>query len=711
MLNYLLTMKKLFLYYFIFLFSLLSIFSSGIIDSIDGFQYLAVARHIYYKGEPTSPPYDYAERKNIHMSMVTGKDGKSYSLTGLGFSLAYLPAVAITDLVYKIYGVSPQAHFPLENDWLIFLMASFTNAFFGAMLGVILLAFFILLKLSIKQAIFFSLISIFATNLFVYTKHSMVHMMFVTFLMLSFLLIKIYSIRKKWWLLAISGLSFGVVMITYNLTFSLAVPPLFLYYLMLTKFRISNQSLKRALYDAASFFIGAAPFVVIYFWYENLRAIGNFNMASGAISIGAQYVINKIPISVFFEGIYGQLLSPGRSIFIYSPLLLVIIFFWHKIKKNIHPEFFVFLLYSAILIIFYAKAFTVGRPDQGIEGLWHGENSWGPRYLTPLIPLGMLVVASIYKFLSEREKYFVFFPLVILGFLIEIIGVLIPYQTKYANMEKKFWINGNQYTVFSYTNIIPRHTPLLNMSKNLIKLGQNFPKTFEQGIYNVRFFDGIDFPFNVGPERWRVIEGKGYISFDNLEKDPVRELTFGMINHPVAESSSGAKLQFLLNNESLSDEPFKFKVTERLMIKLPIKENLVKPKDNLLVIIADFEDRNVLKDKGQIVAIQYFDINGQRQNIESIDVPYVSDLGPKMTGITYQNWGGENEQVLGFANKDPWRFWDIHTQTFERLPDFWWIRNLYYWDIPKGWILIPFGFNLTVLAFAAFKLKRILNGR
>ena len=39
------------------------------------------------------------------MSVMIGKDGKSYSLTGLGYSLAYLPAVSITDVVYKIYGV------------------------------------------------------------------------------------------------------------------------------------------------------------------------------------------------------------------------------------------------------------------------------------------------------------------------------------------------------------------------------------------------------------------------------------------------------------------------------------------------------------------------------------------------------------------------------------------------------------------------------
>ena len=121
------SVKKFLFYYFLFLFSLLSIFVSGVIDSQDGFQYLAVARNIYYKGKPTAPPYEYDKRLNIHMSVVPGKDGDSYSLTGLGYSLAMVPAVTITDIFYKIYNIQPAMRFPLNNDWMILLFASFTE--------------------------------------------------------------------------------------------------------------------------------------------------------------------------------------------------------------------------------------------------------------------------------------------------------------------------------------------------------------------------------------------------------------------------------------------------------------------------------------------------------------------------------------------------------------------------------------------------------
>src|SRR5258706_15369396 len=107
-------MKKIVIYYFLLLLSVFIFLSSGIIDSQDGFEYVEVARNIYYTGQPTGPVYKYDTRENIFMAVHKGKDGKTYSNVGLGFSLAMLPAVAITDAIYKIYHISPPVNFPLD---------------------------------------------------------------------------------------------------------------------------------------------------------------------------------------------------------------------------------------------------------------------------------------------------------------------------------------------------------------------------------------------------------------------------------------------------------------------------------------------------------------------------------------------------------------------------------------------------------------------
>jgi hypothetical protein len=238
----------------------------------------------------------------------------------------------------------------------------------------------------------------------------------------------------------------------------------------------------------------------------------------------------------------------------------------------------------------------------------------------------------------------------------------------------------------------------------LNKLRQNFPKYADHGPYNLRFYDGVDFSFPVGTERWRVIENKGYISFDEKNNNPVREIAVGLINHPIEESSESASVKFLLNGKKIGEETI-LKIGQREIIKIPIPGDILVQKNNDLIIEAQYGspmevrfplNEKVIVGKKQILGLLSFDINGQRQNLESIDVPFVSPLGPGLAGAEYKNWGK--------INTDPWRYWDIHTQTFERLPDFWWIRSLFYWDIPKKLIISLFILNVIAVFLAGYKL-------
>lgn len=683
-------MNKFLIYYFIFLVFFLSIFCSGVFDSQDGFTYLAVARNLYYTGKPTDPPYEYNERKNVHL---TGG-------TGLGYSLALVPAVAITDIFYKIYHITPPVHFPLENDWLILFSASFTNTFFAALFGVIMYLYFIEIGLTKKQALFISLVSIFATNLFVYAKNSFAHMMFVSFLTLSFYMIKKYFVNSNKKFLIFAGLAYGVVSITYNGSFLLTLLPLLAYFVFLRKFKISWKRAVSLVKDLLYFSIGLIPFVPIFIWFENLKASGgSFSESAPAFYVSytsfASSILSHFYFTVFMEGVYGQLLSPGRSIFLYSPILLIIIFFWHKIKPAIKPELIVLILMALLYIPFYAAQFTFAVQELGIQGLWHGESSWGPRYLTPLIPFAMLIVGSIFQILSKMQRYLFFYPLVIVGLYVELLGVIMPYQIKLYNLDRSFSINSTEFTSYTYTNLIPRYSPILTMSKSLAKLVLMFPKTFDHGEYNTRLYDGIDFAFDVGRERWRVIEGKGFISFDNWQKDPVKKMTFGLINHPVAVSSSSAKLQFNLNNNTLLDKPLEIALGERKLVDVPINYNFLKENNNQLEIEVVYDPP--LKENTQISAIISYSINDRTVNLESLDFPYVSPLGPAMVGASYKNYGG--------LNKDPWKTWDIHTHMYERTPDFWWVKALYYWDYPRSIIKLIFIGILVSTIFFGIKLS------
>lgn len=694
-------MKKFIFCYFLFLLNLFIFISSGVVDSQDGLQYLAVARNIYYSGEPTAPPYEYFDKKNIHMSTFVGINGKTYSPTGIGFSLALLPSVAASDLVYKIYHGSPTLHFPLENDWVILLFASFTNTFFGALLGVIMFLYFLKLELNRGQAFFMSIISLLATNLFVYSKHIMAHMMFTALMMMVFYLLKNYSLNKKGIKIYFAGFFFGLFAITYNSTFILTLIPMVLYYLLITKFRFTSEKIKLLFNNTVLAIFGALPFVVIYYWYERLRIQPNVDLTTASFFENyASSTILKVPTSVLIEGIYGQLLSPGRSIFIYTPLLLVIIFFWHKIKRIFLPELIVMILMASIYILFYSTTYSIGGPNQGIASYWHGESSWGPRYLTPLIPLAMLIVGTIFQKLKTKEKLFVFWPLVIIGFYIQVLGIVMPYQIKYHNLDLYFIINQTEYTRFVYSNLLPRYTPIFMMTKKLVKLIKTFPKTLSHGKYNVKFFDGIYFPFDVGPERWRTIKDTGYISLDNPLDQPIKRIRLGLINHPISDTNSDAILSFFINSKAVGNREV-IKITERKLVNLEIDESLLKERGNLFAIQLEYKDKNIKGANKQLLGIINFSINDYAVNMESLDYPYVFNFAKNMTNVKYLHWGNKYS--------DPWDLWEIHTQVFERTPDFWWIKPLYYWDLPKKFFFILFIFNLSGIVYFGHQTFRQLH--
>ena len=83
-------------------------------------------------------------------------------------------------------------------------------------------------------------------------------------------------------------------------------------------------------------------------------------------------------------GLYGNLLSPGKSVFLYAPPLILALFgslpFIARHKWWALPFIGIPLLY---LLIYSAK------------GVWYGGSSWGPRYLVPAVPFLLVMAAPL----------------------------------------------------------------------------------------------------------------------------------------------------------------------------------------------------------------------------------------------------------------------------------------------------------------------------
>ncbi len=83
-------------------------------------------------------------------------------------------------------------------------------------------------------------------------------------------------------------------------------------------------------------------------------------------------------------GGYGLLFSPGRGLFIYSPLMLLLFFglrpAWQRLSR---PYFWLIAGLCLFYWLFYGAWFA-----------WGGTWGWGPRFLLPILPLLMLFVAE-----------------------------------------------------------------------------------------------------------------------------------------------------------------------------------------------------------------------------------------------------------------------------------------------------------------------------
>lgn len=675
--------------YFFFCVFFLTLFCSGIVDSQDGLQYLAIARRIYYDHTFEMPDATYP-LENIHMSDSVAQDGKRYSPTGLGFSLALIPSVIIEDVMLRLAKTTPIESFPLQSDWPVMFFASLTNAFYGGVLCVALAMYLNTFQISPKKSALLSFFLVICNNFFPYTKHIFAHMMFLAFLTLTFFLIRKFSLTKNRVYIFLTGVSFGAVILSYNPIFILTLPSVGIYYLLSVRRPFYFSWFKELAKDIVVGLAGLLPFIKLYIWFNQVRFGGALSTGYGS---GGIPLIPIPPAYVIFDGGWNLLFSAGKSIFLFSPSLLLLIFFWHKLPiKRLRAELIAFSVLG--VIFFYFMSTLLGDVDYL---LWHGDSSWGPRYMLPILPGFLLIVGVLITQLSKKQKIFIVVPVFLIGLWVQICSILLPYQIRFAGLEYDFQVNGRYFNIYEYGNIIPRYSPVFNMSKTLVKRIMYANRIFDRGNYNLFLKDGFDRPFRPNPaEAWREIHPSSLITLE-LPPQETSSLELLISNHPVVpESSYSAIIDVLTDQKTIASASISAQTEQWLTFDITPQQSHITE----IVLQPTFVATTSAElPKRQLIFIKDFLINGEKQNLHLIDFPYISDISKNIFNTSYDHY-------YGSIQKDPWTIWHMRSTVYEETFDLWWLRPFHYWDWPKQFFLTLFFLNVLGLSSCGYLLLK-----
>ena len=164
------------------------------------------------------------------------------------------------------------------------------------------------------------------------------------------------------------------------------------------------------------FGVGLAPVAVLLFLYNYVR-FGD-PLATGY----AHWETFSTPMWV---GVAGMLFSPGKSLFVYTPLFLLVPFWGLGFVRR----FPAFAAMVGALIVFHLCLY-------GAWWVWWGAWTWGPRFIAPILPLIALFLAEGFAGLKVRSQSLgrALLPVLVallglLSFAVQIVGVSVDYTT------------------------------------------------------------------------------------------------------------------------------------------------------------------------------------------------------------------------------------------------------------------------------------------
>jgi len=386
--------------------------------------------------------YDFNKQPWLRSWMEEGKDGRIYLILPDGLSIASIPFSFLGNFIEKT-GNYDEYRNKINEAWennqperMIYYLNKLPSSFFSVVMNSFLLAltiivffkFCYLLTNSPKKAFVSSILLGNATILWVYSSNFWTQPI-VTFCMFSaFYFLFRFNREDNIKYLLLAGFFAGYSYISrYASILSL---PFFVFYLICSGWKERKSIVK----NLAIFSI---PLFIILF----IQMYWNFYRFGSPLHLG----VNKLPFlrKCFIPYSTGMLFSLSRSIFVFSPPLILGLLGIKKFIKEHKLEFISITVISLSFIIFYSF-FGFGISLIG--------SAWGPRYLVPITPFLLLPVCL---FIDEiRWNKILTYSILSLGFFIQFAAGFQPLQREAID---KYYGEINLSNIpFLKTEIIPQ---------------------------------------------------------------------------------------------------------------------------------------------------------------------------------------------------------------------------------------------------------------
>lgn len=342
---------------------------------------------------------------------VKGDDGKDYSWYGIGQSLLAIPFFIIGKHLGGEVGAQG--------------MVSLLNLFVVAASGVVVFVFINNLGYSKKTALAVTVFYAFGTLAWPQSKHPFDHPVEELFVLLAIFYAQGYVNGGRTTYLISSAASLGFAFIT-RVPAVLSLAPIFL--LLSYRHLEGGYTAKRvssAIRDCSIYSLALAPFVLMQFWYNYARFDSIFE--TGITLMAQKAGIDFFAGTPFITGLSGFLISPGKGFLYYSPISILFFFSIRGFYRRHRGLTLCILGIIASYLAFLSRNIY-----------WHGDWSWGPRYLFAITPLVMLPVADFVERVFEIGKKFLIYSILALfaiSMAVQVIGVSVDFNRYFTSLQ------------------------------------------------------------------------------------------------------------------------------------------------------------------------------------------------------------------------------------------------------------------------------------